>query len=420
MEHVLAHWVLHYGYWGIFGALALGVVGLPLPDEVLLTFVGFTIYKGTFSFSAALLSTFLGTAAGITLSYGIGNKLGLPFLHKFGPKLHLSEQKITRSQQLFTKYGSWLLVVGYFVPGLRHLTAYMAGMLRLPLQKFAVSAYSGALLWNFAFVSLGYGLGEKWVLVRNAVHHDSLYFLGAAVLLILALYIMNKRKGTDRFMQLSTRSTSVKKVTLLSILILLLFLSGFAKFVMVLLDKQLFTFDPAVISAVQGQINPQLTFIMKAVTFIGSTMGITIWTILSVLLMIWQRKRWEALFLIVAMGGCAGFNQLLKNIFQRERPTLHRLIEETGYSFPSGHSMGAIVFFGMICMLLVMFLRSPIAKAVIVFVSICFILGIGISRVYLGVHYPSDIIAGYCAGGAWLTICYLFLRLILARRGRSF
>lgn len=211
-------------------------------------------------------------------------------------------------------------------------------------------------------------------------------------------------------------SSLTKKYLLKSILVLSVFTFIFSRFADELMEQELSQFDDAIIKWVQGAITPQLTGIMKIFTFLGSTAALLSLLIISVFLMLWQKKRWETLFLVIALSGGVLFNQLLKWMFHRQRPALHRLIEETGYSFPSGHSMVSFIFYGMLGMLFFMFLRNRTPKIVIAITTIALILMIGISRVYLGVHYPSDVLAGFAAGGAWLTICLMGLRLVLELR----
>ncbi len=78
------HWIETYGYLGVFLSLMLGMFGLPVPDETILAFVGYLVFKGDFQALPALLAAFLGSICGITLSYLVGRTLGLPLLHKYG------------------------------------------------------------------------------------------------------------------------------------------------------------------------------------------------------------------------------------------------------------------------------------------------------------------------------------------------
>lgn len=184
MELQFAQLISQYGYFGIFIFLAVGIIGLPLPDEMLMTFVGYTIYQGKMWFPLAFISAFLGAVTGITVSYFLGAKLGLPFLKKYGGKLHITDSKIQRTQKLFERYGSILIIVGYFIPGVRHITGYVAGISNIGIRKFALFAYMGAFIWSLSFISLGRELGENWFLVQEYSHRYGLYVF--TFLLILA------------------------------------------------------------------------------------------------------------------------------------------------------------------------------------------------------------------------------------------
>lgn len=188
MEQHLNDIISHYGYFGIFGALVLGIVGLPIPDEMLLTYAGYCAFKGDLNFALASLVAFLGSATGITISYSIGHRLGLPFLMKFGPKIRITESRIKRVQDFTNKYGNFFLFIGYFLPGIRHLTAYMAGISKLNLRKFMLVAYSGAFVWVMTFIFLGHELGKRWGIIRVYIHRYSFYLLIICIIVVLAFF----------------------------------------------------------------------------------------------------------------------------------------------------------------------------------------------------------------------------------------
>ncbi|WP_219838212.1 DedA family protein [Paenibacillus sp. R14(2021)] len=166
--------ISRYGYVGLTLALALGIVGVPVPDEALLTYSGYLVGNGTLLVPFVILCAFLGAAVGISASYVIGFRLGLPFLLKYGPRIRLSAAKIERAQSWMNRYGNVLLFAGFFVPGLRHLTAYMAGISRLKKRTFMLYAYSGALVWSTLFIYIGYLLGDQWQTVKTYIHHNGL------------------------------------------------------------------------------------------------------------------------------------------------------------------------------------------------------------------------------------------------------
>lgn len=192
------YFIEHFGYFGIIIVLIGGIIGLPIPDEVLLTYVGYNVFQGKLSYIPSLLSAFIGSIGGISLSYFIGYKFGLPLLKKFGPKIHITEEKINRTRNLFKKVGPPLILIGYFIPGVRHLTAYVAAINSFPFRKFVVYAYSGALLWSFPFITLGRELGEQWNLVELYISKYSIYFIMLLFVLAILIYLFWKRRNQIR------------------------------------------------------------------------------------------------------------------------------------------------------------------------------------------------------------------------------
>lgn len=164
-------------------------------------------------------------------------------------------------------------------------------------------------------------------------------------------------------------------------------------------------FDDAVIRFVQSMESPPLTALAKGLSLVGSSklaIGISLLTMLILFFALKHRLE-LALFLWVGLGSQL-LNTLLKLWFHRERPTIHRLIEQAGYSFPSGHSMAAFSLYGVIAYLLWRHMHSRSERFLLILFTVLMTGGIGWSRIYLGVHYPSDVIGGYAASGAWLML----------------
>jgi len=178
----------------------------------------------------------------------------------------------------------------------------------------------------------------------------------------------------------------------------------------ILISKQkIVSFDSAVISFIQGLESPLLTDIMKFFTFIGSTVSVAVLAMGALFfLYIVLGHRSELILLIAAVLGSNLLFITLKLFFQRARPDLHRLIEVSGYSFPSGHATNACTLYGILAFLLWRHIPTRLGRTILVIISIIMILTIGISRIYLGVHYPSDIIGGYCISAFWLTVLIWF------------
>ncbi len=190
------HIITQFGYPGIFGLLMLGIVGLPVPDETLLAFCGYLANQGELKLVFTIAAAFIGSCSGISVSYLIGRLPGLALLKKFGKHVHLTEERVNRVNAWFRKVGKWLLVIGYFIPGFRHLTAIVAGSSKLSYLEFAPFAFTGALLWSTAFVSVGYFFGKEWDNMTGRARQIFLYVAGAVLLLGLAwwLFIFLKKK----------------------------------------------------------------------------------------------------------------------------------------------------------------------------------------------------------------------------------
>lgn len=191
---------------------------------------------------------------------------------------------------------------------------------------------------------------------------------------------------------------------------------GFGALAWLVGKERIHSFDSSIIRIVQGWESPGLTRFMKAFSWIGSTKpAMVIALIVIVFLFVVLRHRRELLFFIVVTGGAPLLNSALKHTFERDRPNLHRLIEEAGYSFPSGHSMASFAMYGALTYLIWVHLPNAAARATWFIIGAALILCIGISRIYVGVHYPSDIVGGYLASGTLLLACIALFKRYLRR-----
>jgi membrane protein DedA with SNARE-associated domain len=193
VESVLG-WVAHYGYVGIFGLLMLGIVGVPIPDETLLVFTGYLIFKHELEPLPALAAGFLGSICGITVSYALGRILGSYVVTRLGRFLHVEPAHLDRVRAWYEGKGKYALVISYFVPGIRHLAAYVAGSSRLPLPVFAAFAYLGGLLWSSSFISIGYVLGDEWEQMSAALHRYLLIGAGVITVVMAIGFILMRRR----------------------------------------------------------------------------------------------------------------------------------------------------------------------------------------------------------------------------------
>ena len=189
MRETAFQWIAQHGYAGIFSLLVLGIVGLPVPDEWLLTFSGYLVFKQTLHFIPTFAAAFSGSACGITVSYTLGRIFDTYVLVKYGSYVHITPERLARVHSWFERRGRWTLLIGYFIPGVRHLTGYVAGASELSFSNFALFAYAGAFCWAAVFITLGYFLGEEWNRVLESLHETKILLIGVAVAGVIGWFV---------------------------------------------------------------------------------------------------------------------------------------------------------------------------------------------------------------------------------------
>lgn len=193
MEENLLQWIYRYEYLGIFSLLVLGIIGLPIPDEVLLTFSGYLVFKGQLALAPTIASAFLGSICGVSISYAIGRTGGSFLAGRYGRRFHITQEKIDRLHEWLEHTGKWGLFIGYFIPGVRHLSALAAGTSRLRYPVFAVYAFSGGLAWSLTFILTGFFLGKEWIKISASIHRWMLISVAVAGCILLAYYLLRRK-----------------------------------------------------------------------------------------------------------------------------------------------------------------------------------------------------------------------------------
>jgi membrane-associated phospholipid phosphatase len=162
-------------------------------------------------------------------------------------------------------------------------------------------------------------------------------------------------------------------------------------------------FDDALRMTVYGVASPRATAVLHAITQLGSPLFLLPMTIVSSLTFLHLRRIRGAVLLTTTMLGVTLLNWILKSWFQRPRPLpFFGLTMPASYSFPSGHSLASFCFYGALAALVTARLRSRFLSALVWAGAIVIIVAVGFSRLYLGVHYPSDIVGGYATGFVWV------------------
>jgi membrane-associated phospholipid phosphatase len=170
-------------------------------------------------------------------------------------------------------------------------------------------------------------------------------------------------------------------------------------------DNALVRFDQNAIETLHGHTSPVLNDIFKGVTWFGSP-GLRLIGVCAGAFLIW-RQRWGDLFTgLVVAGGGQYLNTFVKELIARPRPVWDDpIVSEHTFAFPSGHAMESLLVYGFLTLVLCPALSRRQARAAFAIGAASLIGLIGFSRVFLGVHYPSDVLGGYTIGGAWLSLC---------------
>jgi len=168
-------------------------------------------------------------------------------------------------------------------------------------------------------------------------------------------------------------------------------------------------FDTHIRAAIHRHNSPALTWFMRYATHFGAPIILSAATIAAVIFFIWKGWYRAAVLLLVDMVGVPFFNAYLKTYNHRMRPSaFFGVILPTTYSFPSGHALSAFCFYGMVVGLLSARINDRRARFAIWLMGAILTATVGISRVYLGVHYPSDVIGGYAAALVWVSMLLVF------------
>lgn len=199
--------------------------------------------------------------------------------------------------------------------------------------------------------------------------------------------------------------------SLLGLFVCVLLLVGLGWLCHEVWEKETFQFDTILLLWLHQWATPLLDQLMMSITRLGNPEFVVVIVLVHLGWFLWRGRRLEAWMLIIACAGALVLNQGLKLVFARPRPVLWPpLIHETSYSFPSGHALGALVLYGFLAYVYACW--YPRQSRWIYGIASSTIALIGFSRLYLGVHYPTDIAAGFSVGFLWLIMCILIPKIL--------
>jgi len=180
-----------YGYFALFFSLWLGIVGMPLPDEMIVMSGGFLSSLGKMSVLKAFVLTYLGAVSGLSLGFILGKVFGHKILDKLVKKN--KAKYLLQSKELIDRYGHFALVISYFIPIVRHILPYLVGMNNMSFKKYALYYYTAGFVWTLIYFTLGLFFGKHIESISMLATKYGIYF-GAFVSIAGCFYYLYTRK----------------------------------------------------------------------------------------------------------------------------------------------------------------------------------------------------------------------------------
>ncbi len=384
---------------------------------------GVLVYQGHLNWFVSILTAGTGACLGMTVSYWIGFKLGSPFFEKHGYRFHLGPERIEKTSHWFSKHGNKLLIIAYFIPGVRHITGYFSGITRLPFRTYALFAYSGAFLWVTAFITLGKILGPQWEQFHSVIKKYLIIAGIIAAILIIAYFFIKKFKlklidASVRGLNLTLNIFHSRKrvglllgiTTVLTVGLIILMIGMIQDF----LGGEFTDFNEIVEMVVPLTFNQDWAGIMQVFSFMGSRQ-VQITLIIFTLVWISWRGRdrlLECLSLGLVLCGGELYEEMLRRIFHKLSPVNQSIMDQLFYSFPSEQLLMTIVIYGFAVFLFIRHSRRVWVHTFVPIVALVLLVLIAIGRLYFQIELPSDVVAGYVFGGVWLGINILLLEIL--------
>ena len=201
MLESFAHWiqdlVRQLGYPGVFALITLESTLVPIPSELVMPFAGFMASQGEFSLPVILVINSVAALLGSGICYWIGVVGGKPFLVKYGKYFLVRQHDIARTEAFFAKYGKATILIGRFLPVIRHVISVPAGIARMPLRGFFLQTFLGSTIWGGTLILLGYTIGANWKTFAETLKRVDLLIGAILVLALVALgirFVVRRRR----------------------------------------------------------------------------------------------------------------------------------------------------------------------------------------------------------------------------------
>ncbi len=434
----------------VIGALAAleasAFVGLFIPGELALLIGGYIAHQGHARLDVMMIVAGVAAIAGDSVGYEIGRHLGGRLRTGIAGR-RIGPERWDRAEAYLEATGGRAIFLGRFIGILRALVPALAGAARMPYRRFLAWNAAGALIWAPGIVLLGYIAGSSYQRIEHYAGRAGLLLLTVAAavagIVFTAHWISanneHLRRHADTQLNrprvsairsryraqldfLGRRLTPTGALGLSLTVQLALLAAGGWLFGSVLQDviarDDLARFDRPITNYMVDHRTAWLTTTMRAITTLGST-AVLLPTIALIGLGIRNhRHTWEPLaLLVITQLGAIALYDTVKVLVARPRPAVGQLVATaSGYAFPSGHATQAAAVWGAIALTLMPTASATTAKVALGAGAATIALIVGVSRVYLGVHWTTDVIGGWALGAIWLSAITTTRNAVTARR----
>lgn len=405
MVDLFQHLLATYGYLVVALIIMVEGMGIPLPGETILLLGAAYAGSGRLDIRGVILVAALGAIVGDNLGYLIGRRGGRALLSRYGHVFRLDGSHLARAEDFYVRHGAKTVFFARFVAVLRTLSSLLAGANRMPYRRFVLWNAAGGTVWAVVIGSLGAAFGSQWPRIAHRIGRIGLFLALAVAALLLGRLLYRRIAAGGGFTPFLRARFSPEGYFGLEMTtgVLLTLLAGAAFFGVADLvrDSPIPGLDLrfARFATGPGPAAGALTTLMRAATFAGKPWVLIVLSF-GIALFLFLEDRWSDAFLAgLAVGGAETLNVVLKLVFARHRPGLADLAT---WSFPSGHATGSIAFFGLLAYFVLRAGGPPGRRVLAVAGAALAVLLIGASRVYLGEHYPTDVLGGWAVGFTWL------------------
>jgi undecaprenyl-diphosphatase len=333
----------------------------------------------------------------------LGRKYGYGLITKWGKYFLLKQEHIDKAKEALERHTGKAIILGRFTPVTRAYMPFLVGASRGNVRTFWIADFIGCMLWGISSVAIGYVFGASYKLVIHYIGQFTTMGIIIGICLAIAYYFVNSRRHI------------FAKYDLHILFALLMSTYVFFKSIQDVIAAQPFmvALDLAVNKAFSYHASELFSKIMVLVTHVFSP---TVLSVAAIGLVVWfayKKYRHDLYILVATFPTGIALGYLIKEVVARYRP-VNQFIAETGYSFPSGHAVAAALFFTLIIYFFARYVKNKHLQEVFVTANIFMIVLVGYTRVYLNVHWFSDVVAGISFGVFWACLGILTIRYIEA------